>query len=345
MSGSPTIQRVDGAPRNSSYRDLKQRFGRVAPKWVVRLYRKLAIAVEFWRDYRDYAVSTAWEMGSGRSDQRRDDNEALSSRITIAYHGLEKGASFPAPRRPFGLRKQGELDALLGLARRRDDASTLDVRYAEEALRAVDEFNRTGDISDLVTPRSTWDGRSIETAKIEAFLSGRHSVRDFDPSRRVDINLVSELVRLAGATPSVCNRRAYRAHYYMERGAIDGILALQNGNAGFGHCVPGLFVVTARRSSFVGAGERNQRWIDGGLFAMTLVWSLHASGVGSCFLNWSQTNSQTEKLRSVAGIPESEDVIVLVAVGYPREGHRVARSPKRPVDDIFVSHREDRRHG
>jgi Nitroreductase family. len=99
-----------------------------------------------------------------------------------------------------------------------------------------------------------------------------------------------------------------------------------------------LLVVTERRSAFVGVGERNQRWVDGGLFAMSVVLSLHAQGLASCFLNWSQTVSATQELRARSGIPKTEDVIVLIAVGWPAEQARVARSPLRAVDDWLVEH-------
>lgn len=316
---------------------IKQRIGRIAPRWIVRGYRRLATAWEFWRDYRDYSTSSAWDRGSSGSSDRRDDRESLTSRITIAYHGLEKGASFPNPRRPYGAARRAELEQLLQLSSA-DRGLRETASHARVAIEALDTFNASGVISDIVTPLSDWAGQTWDGPEIERFVNSRHSVRNFDPNRRLEVDLLERVVRLAGKTPSVCNRRSYRAHYYDDRGDIDRALSFQNGNNGFGHTVPGLIVVTQRRSAFVGAGERNQRWVDGGLFAMTLVWLLHAHGVGSCFLNWSQTNAQSDKLRKVAGIDRSEDIVVMVAVGYPANDHRVARSPQRPLEDILIRH-------
>ena len=40
-----------------------------------------------------------------------------------------------------------------------------------------------------------------------------------------------------------------------------------------------------------------------------------------------------------AGIPSSEDVICMIAIGYPPDGGvRVARSPRRPVEQILTMH-------
>lgn len=314
----------------------KERVGRRAPRWLVRAYRRAKTAAEFARDYRDYAASSAWEGGGSGSSRLRDEAEALSSRLTLAYHGIEKGAAFPSPRRPYGLSRAEDVRRLLDYAR----ASKLELdasQYALTALEALEEFNRVGVISNEVTPVSNWTGRALDPQEIEDFISTRHSVRNFT-SRKPSVDIIERIVEGAGSTPSVCNRRSYRAHYFDQDADVASILALQNGNAGFGHTVPAVFVITERRSAFVGAGERNQRWVDGGLFAMTLVWLAHAYGLGTCLLNWSQPNSQSDRLRAISGIAASEDIVVIVAIGFPAEGHRVARSPRRPIGEILVRH-------
>lgn len=316
---------------------LKARIGKRAPAWMVRAYRRLATGREFLLDYRDYSVSTAWHMGSGRRDVRRDEVEVLNSRLTLAYHGIEKGATFPNLKRPYGLTKIVDIDRLLSIASDADVDLSSRV-YALDAVQALSAYNDDGEISAIVTPYGTSEIVDYGSDAVRVFAESRNSVRNFDVTRALPSDLVAEIVRAASTTPSVCNRRSYRAHYYDKRDDIDSLLSLQNGNTGFGHTVPGLFVITERRSAFVGAGERNQRWIDGGLFAMSIVWISHARGLGSCLLNWSQTNAQTKLLRRAGEIGDDEDIIVLIAVGYPAAGHRVARSPLRAELDTFVEH-------
>lgn len=319
---------------------IRKRITAVAPQWIVRAYRKRGIRSEFLRDYRDYVASTAWRRGAVSRDARRDPQESARARLTLAYHGLEKGPTVPNPHRPFGVQKRVQVEQWLGVTEALG-ASPEAAEHARDAINAMEAFNKTGIISDIVSPRSSWDGRRVPLDRLEQFMTSRNSVRNFDPDRTLPVDEVHSAVKLAGAcTPSVCNRRAYRAHYYARRDQIDAALALQNGNRGFGSTVPGLLIVTERRSAFVGAGERNQRWVDGGLFAMTLVWTLHAFGMGTCFLNWSQTNQQSDRLRTAVGIPEDEDIIVLIALGYPSADHRVARSPERLLSDVLVTHDE-----
>lgn len=99
--------------------------------------------------------------------------------------------------------------------------------------------------------------------------------------------------------------------------------------------VPVVAVVTVDSRLFTGTHERNQRWVDGALFAMSLVWALHGLGLSTCMLNWSMNNAASNRLRAAAGLPEHEDVVVLLALGYAATGCRVARSPRRDLDQVL----------
>lgn len=304
------------------------------------MYRRLATAREFLRDYQDYSRATLWRYGAGGSPRAQDGQECLESRLTMAYHRIEKGASYPNPKRPYGLSTLAEIEELLRISET-TGSGLGPAENARSAICALERYNATGEISEAVTPVSDWDGRAYSPAAISQFVRSRHSVRSFQREVPPDLALIRRIVAEASTTPSVCNRRSYRAHYFADSAQLKAVLSLQNGNSGFGHTIPGVFIVTVRRSAFSGAGERNQRWIDGGLFAMTLVWLCHAHGLGTCFLNWSQTNRRTDQLRELAGIPRSEDVITIIAVGHPEPGHRVARSPLRPESDTYVQHASD----
>jgi nitroreductase len=212
------------------------------------------------------------------------------------------------------------------------------VGFAEDARAALQTWNAEGTVIDLISPMATVIAPT-DAIVLDEFITSRRSVRDFDETRQVDPAIVVEAVRLASHTPSVCNRQAARVHEYRGHENAARILAHQNGNAGFRDQVQNVLVVTVERGLFAGASERNQRWIDGGLFAMTLVWALHGLGVSSCMLNWSMTNDRSDALRAAAGIPSSEDVICMIAIGYPPDGGvRVARSPRRPVEQILTMH-------
>jgi hypothetical protein len=117
---------------------------------------------------------------------------------------------------------------------------------------------------------------------------------------------------------------------------IQGVLDIQEGARGFKEQVPMLLIITADLACFQSAGERCQAWIDGALFAMSLVWALHSRGLVTCMLNWSKRKEKDLELRSYLRIPPSENIIVLVAVGHPPPMWRVAISARRQRADVLL---------
>ena len=245
--------------------------------------------------------------------------------------------TLPDPKRPFGLSVRDRMLALLERSPKADPVRPY-VEYAESALAAQKRWNEGGPVDDSISPLMGPQPGSLSAEQASAFFSSRHSVRNFDPERVPSDDELTRGVELARNTPSVCNRQPYRVHWYRDRSEIEAILRIQNGATGFAHVVPALGVVTARRAMFVGPDERNQRWVDGGLFAMTLVWAFHALGLSTCMLNWALPGVSSAKLREVADIPQGEDIVVLIALGYAKEGARVARSEKRGTSDLARIH-------
>lgn len=305
---------------------IKSLVRRLIPRAV---FTELVTMREFLMDGWSYQRSTTPPIGK----HEKLEGELLETRLTMDYHRVEKSLALPEPRRPFGLTVGPRMQTLLDEAPDSDRMRPY-YQYSLDALRALENWNETGVIDETVSPRPPQTNDTLTQEQVQAFFSSRRSVRDFDPNRKPDTDLLLEAAKLATNTPSVCNRQASRLHLFTDRDEILRILSLQNGNAGFAETIPVLGVVTVRRGLFTGAGERNQRWIDGGLFAMTFVWSLHALGLNTCMLNWSMTNKATEKLRAVAGIDPAEDVIVLIAIGYGAEAHRIARSERRAVSEV-----------
>lgn len=257
----------------------------------------------------------------------------LDASATRLYHRVEKGFSLPAPRRPFGAK------AVPGLAKvfanKKHDPNALYAVESKLVLDALEAWNERGERVDEVAPR----GDSLPTnpltpEQLSQFMTSRHSIRDFE-QRPMDDDLVREVVRIAMSAPSVCNRQGWRVHYYSDKADLNRILPLHGGSAGFADNIPGLFVVTYDIRSFEGPNERNQGWIDGGLFAMTLMLSLHGMNLGAVPLNWARSNNASDMLREVTGIPEHENIVMLMAAGHPAEGYRVARSARRPLDTIL----------
>ena len=281
----------------------------------------------------------------------------LRAMLIKNFHIVEKGLSLPSPRPGFGrvvvektinqleqyLKHHGvdvlsfqvvnALEAYVAFNKLHNQ----DVSYAESSLHCVREnflegksLSKEGGVITIrreeILKKTSGDFASL--------AANRFSIRVFDESP-VSIDLIREAANISRKTPSVCNRQTSRIFIFGGK-KKEELLALQNGNRGFGHTASHVAVITSDLHCFTGVGERNQAYVDGGLMAMSFVYALHSLGVGSCFLNWSVTSGVDRALKRVAGIPESHVVVTLIAIGNIPAELKVAASPRLCLSEICV---------
>lgn len=316
-------------------------------KFVRRKLNILLSYREYLRDARRFRMASTGFAAPKRHEQWR----AL---LTIDYHRIEKGLALPDPRAGFGTNVidrllintpryierfgQDDLTDIVANCLRSyaahnaamhvetPNVESFVAKYDADSTRPVTGFGGTAPMSKAdVLARSSIDP--------EAFFNSRSSVRQFSEELVSDA-VLTRAVQLAVKTPSVCNRQSGRAYCTTDPAVIAQALSFQNGNRGFGHTAPALFAVCSEFDIFEKLDERNQGWIDGGLFAMTLVYALHSLGLGSCMLNWSVPTARDANFRAAFGIPENQGVICMIAVGHLPDTFSVAQSPRRPVDDF-----------
>ncbi|WP_448585929.1 nitroreductase family protein [Thermaurantiacus sp.] len=313
---------------------------------LVRAPKALAA---FLYDYRQFARAS----GAIRA---RDSVRTEEARLVKAYHRIEKGLALPEPRIGFGRQVVEEvLQRIQSLGERddeRDDggfqtaaarASLLAYRAAEVCLpETADRIERVlaGLPAHGPAPLAgaKWvtrdEIRAASAIDFGAFVRGRYSVRDFT-GEAVPPEVVRDAVAIAMKSPRVCNRGTAMCHAIFDPELMRRALSFQNGNSGFGHLAGAVLILTADRRGFLDIGERNQCWVDGGLFAMTLVYALHAAGYGTCMLNWSATPDRDRRLRAALDLPEELAIVTLMAVGGLKDRFRVAVSPREPVKTAF----------
>jgi len=270
------------------------------------------------------------------------------------YHVIEKGLTMTDFRPRFG---QNIVLNLLNLLREADEHPERDMidtgqwSAAKDILHQyVQRHIQMGiDVSDLIPelwPLSSEDeGGSgirplsrIEQSAIEGFremVSARHSVRNFDMNKTVKEDQIKEACRIALTAPSVCNRQTSRVHCFTGEEA-QNLLALQNGNRGFGHTIPCLLIVTTDLRYFIGVEERYQSWIDGGMFSMLLLLGLQSEGLGAVSLNWSVCHAKDDEFHRKSGIPEWERVMMFIGCGYPSYDCSVTSSKRKIPDSILT---------
>lgn len=150
---------------------------------------------------------------------------------------------------------------------------------------------------------------------IENFFKSRNSVRYFSdtPITKEEIYEASEF---ASCTPTACNRQSSRVYAFRDRETIKHILENQLGDQGWCNNADTLFVITGNQSYFGTGYERNQVFIDGGLFAMNFVYGLHLQHIGSCYKIYVRERKRDIEFMKICGIPANELPIVLILAGH-----------------------------
>lgn len=314
-----------------------------------RLASMVDLAVHYLADLRRFRRASFMDVAKTRENRQAE--------IRILAHMLEYGMALSDPRAGFGMDKVRQLVQRVA-AYRADYGRDETAEMALAALRAYVSFNRArgaaiveaeelvaglerefGDLESLppggtevVTAASI---RQVASMDFLAFMEARHSIRQFT-TQPVDRAVVERVVRAAQQTPSSCNRQTCRVYAFHERTSVARVLALHNGNRGFGDQVAGVFVVTVDLRNWNDVGERNQAFVDGGMFAMTLALGLHAEGLGACMLNWSAPRAADRRMRERVGVPEHEVIITLIGFGHMPEALRVPVSRRKPLDRVMT---------
>lgn len=286
--------------------------------------------------------------------------EHLLGRISLRAHVVEKGLTMPNMRLGFG--KDNLLDLIrlcivyssqygndneilckaVGVVREYND-----VHVAEQYTLEQDVQEQINHLLNCMpgidaTQQCVYTSEAYyqhSQASFDLFSQSRHSLRHFSTTAEVSVDEVVKAIELAQNAPSSCNRQSSRVHVVAERPLIEAVLALQNGNRGFGHLVSKLLVLTVDLSCYNGINERNLCYIDSGIYAMNLLYALHYQQIGACTLNWCDSPEDDAKLRSLLDIPTSETITLFIACGKaPEETFKVASSPRVEAKNVITIH-------
>lgn len=317
-------------------------------KYASKLLRKTGINVLLNHAY-DFARFYRARTPGGRVDEM--DHAAASMHLLRLMHSLEKGMALPAPSPGFGKKKAANLYEQALTYRSRFGADEI-YRLCMATLASHQRFQITiaGDhcgfnLADLDEASEGIEAGARNTSREEfrktalwdfgSFALSRSSVRNFTgaPINEVDI---LDAIRIASKSPSVCNRACAKAYYSTNPATISRALTHQSGNSGFGQLAGALFVVVADMRAFYKSGERNQAWVDGGLFAMSLNYALHSKGYGVCMLNWSMDATNDIALRQELGIPREHAVVMMMVAGHVPDCFAVTVSPHRNLSEFAI---------
>ncbi|MFV0334481.1 MAG: nitroreductase family protein [Tropicimonas sp.] len=323
---------------------------RFFPETRPSLSRRLSLIAQLAGDSL-YDARRFWRQSFTEGAQNR---ENLRARIAIGLHFLEYGLSLDATEPGHGFERAtqlaGDIDtcidrfgpdptteiALSSLAAwcEANAASGLRLDAIREVLDRLSGMRSTG-LRGGTEDVTAQEIRARGMMDFLGFAKARHSIRSYTPDP-VPPEAIERAVRAAQQSPSSCNRQTCRARIWTEPEARRRILALQSGNRGFGDQLGGVAVITSDLAHWEHAHERYQGWVDGGMFAMSFAYGLHAEGLGAVMLNWSERRARDRKMRALTGLPDSELIITLVGFGCMSERLRVPVSQRRPLDQALV---------
>tara|TARA_A100001035_G_scaffold274176_1_gene265736 strand:- start:677 stop:1741 length:1065 start_codon:yes stop_codon:yes gene_type:complete len=293
-------------------------------------------------------------------DYKKMDEDELKAFITFYYHKVEKGLSIEKVKPNFGARSK-VICTVLEITEYylnkfgSDDPLMISVyqsikdyylwhkdRNIEIEENSVNEFLKKNEYFELKKNDPKYGG-SILLKKKDTFAKIKNSYEDFFSTRRsvrmfskdpLDNNLIIKCIdnALIG-TPSICNRNINKVYVIEEYSKRKQILALQNGNSGFGLQAPKLLVVTSKLNCYFSPTERREPYIAGGMFSMSLVYALHASSIACCCLNWDVLPEKDIRLKNILKI-KHETIIMLILVGHYKNEYKVAVSKKQPLKKI-----------
>jgi nitroreductase len=294
----------------------------------------------------------------------RNDRVKSLAFIVREYHAIEKGLSLPNPRPFFGQERIEKLIIEIQFYLKNYELNDYIIAAIVTCSKYV-EYNKNFNIDSSDNPKYEVISKRIEDlvklvqttkyndyggiriiAKKEIlnsqiidfreFVNSRYSIRDYtdDP---VDINEIFNAVSISLKTPSVCNRQGWKAHVYTNKIQIDRILELQNGNDGFRNKIKTLILVTGTLNTFF-QKEGHQVFIDGGMFAMSLIYSLHSLGIATCCLNNCFSVKEHKEVREVAKLKEFEVPIMMISVGNLKDVTYVAISKRKSIEDVLEYH-------
>jgi len=286
---------------------------------------RIQLPLYYWRDFRHLF------------DSRASEYILCRSKLIKYYHRLEKALSTPRFEKGRGFRAADDLinsidaytaknfdlsdpqfkvavSVLQKFLQLQDyKADRLRERYEKIAL----EFELPKDMGITSGAVSLERSYFIEAAgaSFDLLSARRHSVRDFE-SIPLDISLVNKAVYLAQKTPSVCNRQGWHLFVVQDLGVISLFKDIHKGFARDDQYLSTLLVVCFTKNAFDYPVERNQGYIDGGLFSMSLMYAFNHLGVACCPLNANITADSEKRLKKAMNMPNEYGLVMFLAVGH-----------------------------
>jgi nitroreductase len=293
---------------------------------------------------------------------KKDTFEKIEAHIILDYHAIEKGFLHNKIRPRFAIKKVKNLISNLEIVEskykhssqtlisykvlcdyydyHKNESININEYFSEQnynSFKSKLEKNILYEKTERVYITKERDTYFSEVySSFDKFSSSRKSIRSFS-EEIINDEVIKKCIQLASNSPSVCNRQSSKVYFIKNKEKIKSILDVQGGLVGFQDNINNLIVLTVDRNFFYTIGERNQFFIDGGIYLMNLMYALHFHKIASCPANWGKMYRDDLKAEKILNLKKSEKIICVLAIGYIKENVNYTLSKRRTCSEVLVT--------
>jgi nitroreductase len=319
---------------------------------VKNLYRYGNAAVHYRVLRNSFGRENSAVFSGIREHHRRTDEGSEVFELRRRIHMIEKGLTMKPRRDTFAT---GYILMVLGRLRTALAAGVLGdetIAWARDVLNEYFEATETSSNAVIVEARRSYASIHLESdlgysgpatpsapksefdpELLHQLAAHRRSVRWY-VDRPVDRNIVDRAASVALEAPTACNRVPYQLRIFDDPRDARLVASLAGGTAGYVHNLQSVAVVVGDLSAYVDERDRHLIYIDGSLAAMGFIFSLEASGVSSCCINWPDLKTSERAMAKTIGLQPFERVVMLIAFGYADPEGLAPASPKFALDRV-----------
>lgn len=282
-----------------------------------------------------------------------------STGILKLAHSLEKGMGLPVVKKGYGIEKANKLIvALESYENQKRECKSYTYLEALKILKQYVAFQETDgtnlkDIHDRVdflieklpedaemTYKVLEAGYKVVSRDsciydkdfdLYAYLSRRHSVRDFDLQKSICDDEIQRAISIASLAPSACNRQPCKVYYTLNSVQAKKVGEIIPGNKGYADRIPYYAVITVDRSIF-DPTEMYQWFVNGGIFTAYFVQGLFSLSIGSCIFQFPfNDDKRSTQMHTLIGAGKNEAICAVVAFGKYKDSFKCICAQRKGV--------------
>lgn len=169
--------------------------------------------------------------------------------------------------------------------------------------------------------------------QLNALLHRRHSVRWYNDNIVSD-DLIRKAVASALTSPSACNRQAFSV-YCLKGDKLDEVRKLKLGFEIFAENIHTFIFIVGDLSAYVEERDKHLIYIDGGLFAMSLMLMFETLGVSTCPINFPDIAWLDAEMDRILDLSPYQKGVMLMSIGYADATSPIPFSAKKHVDEVL----------